>query len=109
MRYQRRDPLAYLLHLLPLTPLGKVLLSGAFKPELMPQVASDNESLYLIGSLVDLADLGVAHHTLNRELFHISVAAQNLDGVVGHFHGNIGSIGLRDRGLAAEAGAALVY
>ena len=43
----------------------------------------DDDALDLVGAFVNLRDLGVAHHTLGGELFHVPIAAEHLDGVVG--------------------------
>ena len=46
----------------------------------------DDQALDLLGSLVELGDLGVAHHPLDRELVDVAVAAEHLDGVRRHAH-----------------------
>ena len=56
------------------------------------QVAGDDQSLDLLRALVELRDLGVAHHPLDRVLGRVAVAAQHLDGVGRDGH----------RGVAAE-------
>ncbi len=38
----------------------------------------DEKSLNLIGALIDLSDLGVAHHPLHRIVTHIAVTAVQL-------------------------------
>ena len=48
---------------------------------LAEQGPRDDESLDLLGPLVELGDLRVAHHPLDRELVDVAVAAQDLDGV----------------------------
>jgi hypothetical protein len=41
--------------------------------------AGHDDVLNLVGALVDLGDLGVAHHPLDREVTGVSGAAQQLD------------------------------
>ena len=48
---------------------------------LAEQCARDDEPLDLLRPLVELRDLGVAHHPLDRELVDIAVSAQDLHGV----------------------------
>src|SRR3954452_4999793 len=43
--------------------------------------AGDHEALDLVGALVDLRDLRVAHHPLDGVLVHVAVAAEHLDGL----------------------------
>src|SRR4051812_19129057 len=45
---------------------------------LTPHRPGDHEALDLVGALVDLGDLGVAHHALDRVLVHVPVAAEHL-------------------------------
>src|SRR5262249_53186774 len=44
-------------------------------------LARDHEPLDLVRALVDLSDLGVAHHPLDGVLLHVAVATEDLDGV----------------------------
>src|SRR6266508_2144483 len=44
---------------------------------LLEHLARDHEPLNLIRALVDLRDLGVAHHSLHRVLLHVPVAAED--------------------------------
>src|SRR5262249_27313839 len=67
------------------------------RPELAEQLAGDHHPLDLVGALVDLGDLRVAHHPLDRELPGVAIAAEELDGVDRHLHRNIGSEGLCHR------------
>ena len=53
----------------------------------------DDEPLDLLRPLVELGDLRVAHHPLDRVLVDIAVSAQHLDGIRRHTH----------RGVAADA------
>ena len=43
---------------------------------LLQQLAGDHHALDLVGALVDLGDLGVAHHPLDREVLGVAVAAE---------------------------------
>src|SRR3954470_21053646 len=54
------------------------------------QRAGDDHPLHLVGALVDLGDLGIAHHALDREVLGVTGAAEELDGVGGHLHGDVG-------------------
>src|SRR2546422_227722 len=47
------------------------------------EIASDDDTLDLVGALVDLRDLGVAHEALHRVLARVAVAAEDLHGVGG--------------------------
>src|SRR5262249_9434702 len=60
-------------------------------------LAGDHEPLDLVRALVDLGDLRVAHHPLDRVLLHIAVAAEDLDGVGGHLHRDVGAVELCHR------------
>ena len=57
---------------------------------LLQQAPRDHHALHLVGALVDLGDLGVAHHPLDREVLGVAGAAEQLDGVGGHLHGDVG-------------------
>ena len=59
-----------------------VLLSGQQPPR-------DHQALHLVSALVDLRDLGVAHHPFHREVTGVTVATQQLDRVGGHLHGDV--------------------
>src|ERR671933_2080724 len=50
--------------------------------------AGDDEALDLLGALVDLRDLGVAHVALSRVLLDVAVAAKELQRVDGDSHGH---------------------
>jgi hypothetical protein len=43
--------------------------------------------LDLVGALVDLGDLGVAHHALNRKILGVARTAEQLHGVGGSNEG----------------------
>jgi hypothetical protein len=47
------------------------------------ELPGHHQALDLVGALVDLGDLGVAHHPLDREVADVPVAAQELDRVGG--------------------------
>src|SRR5215213_3957142 len=79
--------------------------SGGALPE---EAAGDDHALDLVGALVDLGDLGVAHHALDREVLGVAGAAEELDGVGGDLHGDVGGEGLGRRGDAGDVGAALL-
>src|SRR6266446_8055326 len=51
------------------------------------ETSGDDEPLYLLRSFIELRDLCVAHHPLDRELIDIAVPTQDLDGVGRHPHG----------------------
>ena len=54
------------------------------------EAPGDHHALHLVGALVDLGDLGVAHHPLDREVLRVAGPAEQLDGVRGHLHGDVG-------------------
>src|SRR5690606_30259574 len=68
----------------------------------LEQGAGHDDPLDLVGALVDLGDLGVAHHALDREVGGVTGAAEELDGVGGDFHGHIGGKALGGGGDEAE-------
>src|SRR5512136_2068418 len=49
----------------------------------LDQVHRDHLALDLVGALVDLGDLRVAHHLFDRVLLHVAVAAEHLHRVRG--------------------------
>ena len=57
--------------------------------EFLEQIGSHDSTLNLVGSLINLQDLGIAHHLLYRIFFHIAISTQDLNGISGHFHGNV--------------------
>src|SRR3954454_5460873 len=73
-----------------------------------PHRAGDDEALDLVRALVDLRDLGVAHHPLDRVLVHVAVAAEHLDRLDGHGHRGVGGEQLRHRRPLAQAGLVAV-
>src|SRR3954469_13586083 len=62
------------------------LEEGTRGPASAPHRAGDDHALDLVGALVDLRDLGVAHHPLDRVVVDVPVAAEDLHGVDGHRH-----------------------
>src|SRR6476620_11794485 len=56
-----------------------------------------DDALNLIGALVDLGDLCVAHHAFDREVDGLAGAAEQLHGVGGDFHRDVGGKALRGR------------
>src|SRR3954452_13571915 len=50
----------------------------------------DDHALDFVRALVDLGDLRVAHHALDRVVVHVAVAAQYLHGLDGHGHRRVG-------------------
>ena len=67
------------------------------RPALAHHLAGDHEPLDLVRPLVDLGDLRVAHHPLDRVLLHVAVAAEDLHGVRRHGHRGVGAEELRHR------------
>src|SRR5215218_10942441 len=61
------------------------------------ELAGHDNPLHLIGALVDLGNLGVAHHPLDRIVPGIAVAAEQLNGVRRDLHGDIGRKALGGR------------
>src|SRR3954470_2957517 len=75
------------------------------RPLLFHHLARDHEALDLFRSLVDLRDLGVPHHPLDRVLLHVPVAAEDLDGVGRDLHRHVGAVQLRHRRDLRQLGA----
>src|SRR3990172_6653173 len=76
--------------------------------ELSNELLGDDHTLDLVGALVDLGDLGVAHVALDRKVPGVAVAAQDLHGVRGDLHGRVRGQALRDRGFHRGVGFAAV-
>ena len=55
----------------------------------LQELTRDDEALDLLRALVELRDLRVAHHPLDRVLGDVAVSAQDLDGVGGDPHGGV--------------------
>src|SRR5438270_13137761 len=53
------------------------------------EAAGDHHPLDLVGSLVDLGDLGVPEVALHREVLDVAVAAEELDTVRRDLHGRV--------------------
>src|SRR5690606_6309600 len=62
-----------------------LLLAGVF----FNQLQGDDIPLDLVGSFINLGNLGVPHHLLHRVFLHITVPAKDLDGVGGYPHRHI--------------------
>ena len=73
---------------------------------LAEQRSRDDEPLDLLGPLVELGDLRVAHHPLDRELVDVAVAAEDLDGVRGDPHRGVPGHEFTHRRPAAGVGRA---
>src|SRR6476469_1361330 len=54
------------------------------------ELAGDDDALHLVGAFVDLGDLGVAHHPLDRVVAGVAVAAEHLYGVRRDLHRHVG-------------------
>src|SRR5687768_18452912 len=54
-------------------------LAGLRHTAPLQELARDDEALDLLGSLVELGDLRVAHHALNRVVGDVAVSTQDLD------------------------------
>ena len=61
------------------------------------QIAGDDDSLDLAGSLDDLDLLGVAHEALEGVVFHVARPPEDLDAVDGGLHGHVRGIALGGR------------
>src|SRR3954471_5582258 len=88
------------------TPAAKAIRrAGGMAPTvaLAPHRAGDHEPLDLVRALVDLGDLRVAHHPLDRILVHVAVAAEDLDRLDRHRHPPVPREQPRHRRPLAEA------
>src|SRR5438105_39494 len=65
---------------------------------LLQHLAGDHEPLDLVRALVDLRDLGVAHHPLDGVLLDVAVAAEDLHRVGRHLHRDVRAEQLCHRG-----------
>src|SRR5512139_3181688 len=61
-----------------------------------------DEPLDLLGALVELGDLGVAHHPLHGKVLDVAVASEDLHRIGGHGHGRIPGHELGERGPAGS-------
>src|SRR5262249_2855123 len=73
----------------------------------LEDLLGDDQPLDLRRPLVDLEDLRVAHQLLDRVLGGEAVASEHLHGVDSRLHRDVGREGLRHRGLACVALAAI--
>src|SRR5699024_756556 len=78
-------------------------------PSLLQQRARDDHHLHLAGALVDLGDLGVAHHPLDRIVAGVAVTAKELQAAAGHVAGRAGGDQLGLGGLDAVADLLAVH
>src|SRR5215213_317021 len=72
---------------------------------LAQHLPGDHEPLDLVRALVDLRDLRVPHHALDRVLLDVPVAAQDLDGLGRDPHGRVRAEQLRHGGRLRQLGA----
>src|SRR6185437_16213722 len=80
---------------------------GQLHPSALEQLAGHDQALDLVGALVDLGDLGVAHHPLDRVVLDVPVAAEQLDRIGGDVHGHVGREALGRRGEEGQVAAAV--
>src|SRR4051812_44212899 len=71
-------------------------------PSLLQDLTGHDEALDLVGALVDLGDLGVAHHPLEREVARVAGAPEQLDGIGRDLHRDIGGVALGGRSEEGE-------
>src|SRR5690349_2034126 len=64
---------------------------------LLNQTAPDDEALNLVRAFVNLRDLGVAHVLLNRIVFAVAVASEELHGIGRDRHRHVGGEDLAHR------------
>ena len=70
-------------------------------------MGGDDHPLDLVGTLVDGGDLGIAVEPLHLHALQIAVAAEDLQGIVGDFQGDIRGVLLRHGGFHAVGGVLL--
>src|SRR6478735_2280583 len=68
----------------------------------------DDDPLDLVRALVDLRDLGVAHHALERIVLDVAVAAEHLDALDGDLHRGVGGKELRHRAVLRLVGVVAI-
>ena len=64
-------------------------------------MTGDDHALNLGCTLVDLGNLGITHHALNRIFTGVTVTTVELDGLGRHFHSGLGSKELCHSGIGA--------
>src|SRR4051795_1333566 len=79
---------------------NRIRRTGGATPS-APHRAGDHEALDLVRALVDLGDLRVAHHPLDRVLVDVAVPAEHLHGLDRHRHRGVRGEQLRHRGPLA--------
>src|SRR5919199_4727918 len=85
------------------THAAKKIRRAGGTTNLAPHRPGDHEPLDLVRALVDLRDLGVAHHALDRVLVDIAVAAEHLHRLDRHRHRGVRGEQLGHRRPLAEA------
>ncbi|MDT5131151.1 MAG: hypothetical protein QOE41_462 [Mycobacterium sp.] len=80
-----------------LEAVNEGLLALHVAEESRQQCPRHDDALNLIGALVDLGDLCVAHHPFDREVDGLAGAAEQLHGVGGDLHRDVGGKALRGR------------
>src|SRR5438552_6861499 len=101
----------------PGTQAGSTGRSGAAAPEAVAAVAGapasaaprsterrpgNHHTLDLVGALIDLGDLCVSHHSLDRVVGDVAVTTEQLDAVRGHPHRHVRGEELGHRGHLGE-------
>src|SRR5918992_5941574 len=84
-------------------PMQHVVVAGRHRALPAEDVASDHDPLYLVGALVDLRDLRIAHEPFNRILLYVTVSAHRLYAVRRDGHGDVGRVALRYRGPVGDS------
>src|SRR6476620_7307293 len=67
------------------------------RARLAQHLSGDHETLDLLGSLIDLRDLRVAHEALDRVLLDVAVAAEDLHRLGRAVHRDVAALELRHR------------
>ena len=62
----------------------KITEQGAARS--LQELPGQDNALDLVGALIDLGDLGVAHHPLDRIVVDVAVPAEQLHGIGGDVH-----------------------
>src|SRR5580704_18309500 len=85
----------------PITQITRAMLLPSRASERLRsahQPARDDQTLNLLRALVDLRDLCVAHHALDRIVGRVAEATEHLHGVGRHRHRNVTAFEFRHRG-----------